>query len=124
MRHQIEIVRLIEAGTIAVALLLQGGPTAVAAVIVCFRLSAIVIALILLKRYASWLHYGFARARWSEIRRLLVPSLAAFGVVMGNATMTDGVTLVLTYHDPTLLEIADEILELREGVLVAPAAPR
>lgn len=90
-------IRLLEAAGIAVTLLLGGSPAGVAAVMVICRLGAIVVGLVLLKRYAPWLHYGNALARWSEIRRLLVPSIAAFGVVMGNATMSDGVTLVLNH---------------------------
>ena len=46
----------------------------------------------------------------------------AIAALLRRAVVEDGVTLVLTSHDPTLLEIADEVLELREGVLVAPAA--
>ncbi len=35
-----------------------------------------------------------------------------------RAVDEDGITLVLTSHDPDLLEIADEVFELREGILV------
>ena len=43
-----------------------------------------------------------------------------------RAVREDGITVVVTSHDPTLLEIADEVLELREGQLAAPgsAAPK
>lgn len=43
----------------------------------------------------------------------------SIAALLRRAVVEDGVTLVLTSHDPTLLEIADEVLELREGVLVA-----
>jgi putative ABC transport system ATP-binding protein len=45
----------------------------------------------------------------------------AIATLFRRAVIEDGVTLVLTSHDPTLLEIADEVLELREGILVAAA---
>ena len=35
-----------------------------------------------------------------------------------RAVDDDGVTLVITSHDPTLLAIADEVFELRDGILV------
>ena len=46
----------------------------------------------------------------------------SIAALLRRAVVEDGVTIVLTSHDPTLLEIADEVLELREGVLVARAA--
>lgn len=46
----------------------------------------------------------------------------SIAALLRRAVVEDGVTLVLTSHDPTLLEIADEVLELREGVLVAQVA--
>jgi putative ABC transport system ATP-binding protein len=47
----------------------------------------------------------------------------AIAALLRRAVADDGVTLVLTSHDPTLLEIADEVLELREGVLVGVGRP-
>ena len=44
--------------------------------------------------------------------------------LLRRAVREDGITLILTSHDPTLLEIADEVLELNEGRLVAPAVRR
>jgi putative ABC transport system ATP-binding protein len=41
--------------------------------------------------------------------------------LLRRAVREDGITLILTSHDPTLLDIADEVLELHEGRLVAPA---
>ncbi len=48
----------------------------------------------------------------------------AIAALLRRAVIDDGVTLLLTSHDPTLLEIADEVLELREGVLDAPSVRR
>jgi putative ABC transport system ATP-binding protein len=45
----------------------------------------------------------------------------SIAALLRRAVAEDGMTIVLTSHDPTLLEIADEVLELREGVLVARA---
>ena len=43
----------------------------------------------------------------------VVSSLAA--VLFQQAVREDGITVVLTSHDPTLLDIADDVLELRRA---------
>jgi putative ABC transport system ATP-binding protein len=43
--------------------------------------------------------------------------------LLRRAVAADGLTLVLTSHDPTLLEIADRVIELRDGVLVPSGRP-
>jgi len=43
--------------------------------------------------------------------------------LLRRAVDEDGITLVLTSHDPTLLGIADETFELRDGTLVVPTRP-
>jgi putative ABC transport system ATP-binding protein len=48
----------------------------------------------------------------------------SIAALLRRAVSEDGITIVLTSHDPFLLEIADEVLELREGVLAAPTLPR
>jgi putative ABC transport system ATP-binding protein len=48
----------------------------------------------------------------------------AIAALLRRAVAEDGITLLLTSHDPTLLEIADEVFELHEGRLTVPAVPR
>jgi putative ABC transport system ATP-binding protein len=44
--------------------------------------------------------------------------------LLRRSVADEGTTLVLTSHDPILLEIADDVLELRDGVLVPVTGPR
>ena len=48
----------------------------------------------------------------------------SIAALLRRAVRDDGITIVLTSHDPFLLEIADEVLELREGLLAVPAVRR
>jgi O-antigen/teichoic acid export membrane protein len=88
---------LLEAGAVAVGLLLGGGPAAVAAILLAIRLGTIAMTALLLRHHAPWLRHGVAKASWSEIKRLLTPSVIYLAFPAGNAAMLQGVTLILNH---------------------------
>lgn len=86
---------LFEAGTIALALVLGAPPEIVATLILIIRFAALGISITMLRQFAPWLRQGLAHATASEMRRLLLPSLAMLGIPAGNAAMMQGLIMIL-----------------------------
>lgn len=91
----VNLVGLVEVCAVAAVLFLGGGPTAIAALLLATRLTAVTAGTLLLRRFAPWLHHGIADARWSEIKRLFYPSIVYLTFPAGNAAMFQGITLIL-----------------------------
>lgn len=91
------LVALLEIFITGGALLAGVRPGTMALLLLATRFTSVAINALMQRRYAPWLRYGITQARWAEVRRLLVPSLAILGIPAGNAALLQGLPLILNH---------------------------
>ena len=80
---------------VALAVVLGGGPEQAALALALAELAGLGAIAALARRHSPWLRAGWARATFSDMRRLAGPSFGVVGLSIGNALVIQGPVVVI-----------------------------
>lgn len=89
------VVELLQFGAMALTVMLDGGPVAVASAILIGSAIGLFIMRLGLYRITPWLRYGMARNAMSHLTQLWRPALASMAFPIGQAMSFQGIRLII-----------------------------
>jgi O-antigen/teichoic acid export membrane protein len=112
---------LLQFVAIWIAALLGAGPVLAAASFFGVRVLAVPLISLLLIRRHSWLRFGFAKAKLTELRRLAKPALANLSLPLAQAINIQGLVLVVGALQGPLAVVTFSTLRTLTRLALQPA---